>query len=139
MEGDGGALTAGLAQKKVEGKEEWDGIWSTLRRKAIRLSTLVLAFAHVVDINARNDMPLSDFEEFLDESHLCRDTCFWDGTGPIKVNHYEWLQIIAIIMIGDEDRKLDHSRCCLFSDRGWSIFVNTFGDKDPSYIRKYTS
>lgn len=60
----------------------------------------------------------------------------WDGEGPLLIKEHFSLQVLALLMSGHTETDLDLQKTCLLSNRGWSVFLSTFGGADPGYARK---
>jgi hypothetical protein len=55
----------------------------------------------------------------------------WDGISSLPIDEFIWLRAVSLLMISHP--RVDEDRAALFSDRGWSIYLNTFGLDGPSY------
>lgn len=107
--------------------------WSRLRQIAMQLSTLILAFAHVTDLHAASGLPLCQFPHLLYGTDLFKQIATWDGSKPLQIKSDVWFELIVQLTIG-HTTETSFETTSLISARGWSIFLNTFGDADPSYI-----
>jgi hypothetical protein len=125
--------------------EKWDRdsktqvnqrIWPQLRYTALKLSILILAFAHVTDIDQCCDLPLYELDNLLGRSSLFEEVKKWNGTRHITVKVDVWLEILSLMIIGhvgdDIAFRFDLQKTCLVSNQGWSLYINTFGDSDPA-------
>lgn len=120
---------------------EWDidekrsgELWNRLVHSASQICALILAFSHVLDLTACEDMPLSGIPDLLDRSSLSRRLKWWDGQSEIQIGADAWLEIIILMMTGHRESTADLDQVCLQSDKGWSVYINTFGDGDPGYL-----
>lgn len=103
-----------------------------LRDAIMNLATLVLIFAHVVEVQHCSQMPLafnlasivqgSDLYNFLTiaESSVREDSLFDD---------------LAQFLIGRTRKRQQSDGLVLVSDFGWSIYLDSIGDLDPADIR----
>lgn len=108
----------------------------TLLPCARNLCALILAFAHVSDLEAAAGFPLVDRSDLLDDISFVNQIWAWDGKSQITVHEMQWYELVVAMTIGHTD-KMDPTfleRTALVSDRGWSVFLSTFGDADPSFI-----
>ena len=103
----------------------------------MQLSILLLAFAHVSDLDACHDLPLCEIAGLLAKSALSMSVSAWDGKAPICIKEDVWFEIIGLLMVGHAQDNVQLEETCLLSSRGWSVFVSTFGDSDPYFTRKY--
>jgi len=101
---------------------------------AIQLSILILAFANVSDIHACSDLPLTRFPNLLCSNYLWRQIDKGGRSNLIYVESDVWLEIIIQLTIGHKSELSFGTENSLISARGWSIFLNTFGNADPSYL-----
>ena len=108
--------------------------WELFRVRAVSLAMLILALAHVHDLEACADMPMSYMISMLSRSELREQLSNWNGRDEISVSRIFWFDIIALLMAGERGEKLDLRATCLLSEGGWSLYLSTFGDSDPSYI-----
>jgi hypothetical protein len=116
-----------------EALEEDTEVWPDLRLRARLLSILFLAFAHVSDLPAASDLPLCQFLHLLSGCDLDNQVAQWDGSSQLQIKSNAWLEILAQLMIGHKD-EVSHETTSLVCATGWSVFLNTFGDADPSFI-----
>jgi hypothetical protein len=107
--------------------------WPRLRLMAMQLSTLILAFAHVSDLHAASGLPLCQFPHLLSGTDLSKQIATWDGSKPLQIKSNVWFEIIVQLTVS-HTTETSFETTSLISARGWSIFLNTFGDADPSYI-----
>ena len=110
--------------------------WSSLRHMAIQLSVLMIAFSCVSNLQHCGDMPVCEILGDLAKSDLSKAVAGWDGVAPLLIKEDFSLQVIALLMSGHVETNLDLQETCLLSNRGWSVFLSTFGGADPGYVRK---
>lgn len=114
---------------------ERETIWKELVDALTLLVVVILAFTHVTNLESCRDFLLSESLSVLSKSALCCNLFIWDGTDRVNAKPADWMEIIGLLMVGHrEAADLDLGDTCLLSDKGWSIYTNTFGDSDPSYI-----
>jgi hypothetical protein len=115
---------------------KWKGSsdWPVFRDIAMQLSVLILAFSHVTNLDSCRDMPLCELPALIGQSALCAAIVDWDGKSQIVVNAHVWFEIIGLMMIGQTGDTFNLQATCLISGGGWSLYLNTFGDSDPSFI-----
>ena len=111
--------------------------WYLLWLEARRLSLIILAFAHVTDLRAAVLLPVSEQIASIHTSRFFNCVSCWDGIGLLGVEYFDWFEIVSILMCGTADRQDVRNEVCLLSAHGWSAFVNTFGDADPSSLSKF--
>ena len=136
----------------VEGDQNHKNeIWGSLVYVARTLSCLILALAHVRDLKACDNLPLTgnNFAENLGYAPFAMLLENWKGTEDITVHEDTWLNIISLLMTGhrfgadsyDSFEDMAGNKpmpifrdTCLVSDRGWSLYISTFGREDPFSI-----
>jgi hypothetical protein len=114
------------------GPEVVDGIFFALQSVAVSIAVLVLAFAHVADPWAIRDLPLCQ-GSIIVRSKIYKAAKAWDGTSALVIAGDVWLELLASLVIGVESDATNVDATGLVSNRGWSVFVNTFGEPDPAY------
>lgn len=111
--------------------------WLAIRDTALNIAILVLAISHVADLVSCAELPVcsaKSVESLLARSALSKKVSTWDGQCSLHVKQDVWLEIIALMMVGRKEATIELHNVCLLSDKGWSVYVNTFGDADPFYI-----
>ena len=106
----------------------WREMFETIRY----LSVVILAFAFVKDLDCCIDFPISHSLEVLSGHILIARLNEWDGKSIIWIPEDTWFLVLAQLLVGHKTNT-DPSATCLVSDYGWSIFLSTFGDPDPSF------
>lgn len=112
---------------------EQDLLWRKLLQKIRYLIALILAFTNIQDMTEASNLMLCSSIELLHDNGLVQELLNWNGKQNILVTEDTWLHAIAVLMIGPK-KEFDLSSVCLISDHGWSLFLSTFGDADPSFI-----
>ena len=107
---------------------EWEDMFETVRY----LSVVTLAFAFVKDLDCCSDFPLSHSLKVLSGHILIARLNEWDGKSIIWIPEDTWFLVLAQLLVGHK-AATDPRSTCLVSDHGWSIFLSTFGDPDPSF------
>lgn len=119
-------------------KEKNQHLWRDLRNAALRLSQLALAFSYVQETDDYSQLPLG-LNRFPMNSDLAHEIHIWKGEGPIRITGDAWFKAIAQAMAGVSSPWEDfESGTAVVSERGWSLFQNTFGDPDPGLIGMWT-
>ncbi|KAI9660705.1 MAG: hypothetical protein M1821_010057 [Bathelium mastoideum] len=103
------------------------------------ISALLLAFAHVGDLEAAARLPLVDESQLLDgDESTARQMGEWDGKERVHVHEMQWFESIASLMVGSTSADpLDNfslTTTALICDHGWSLFLGTFGKSNPTAI-----
>lgn len=112
-------------------------VWDRIQFQAVQLASTIIAFSHVADLDDAADFPITTtapvvMADFYDSVYN------WDGESPILVENDAFFELVALHMLGDTG-ETDFSNVCLLSDRGWSMFITTLCDVDPSYMRMMSS
>ena len=117
--------------------DDIDRKWNSITVHASRLAVFLIALAHVVNLEDCDDLmfPGLAFVEILGHE-LARQVEEWDGKDALRVSEDAWLQAIAVPFLGFRGNvwKQPWAKICLISDRGWSAWISTFGDADPTYV-----
>jgi hypothetical protein len=108
--------------------------WAELCLVARQLSILVLATANITDLDAAAGLPLCELIDVVTPSALMMRVSAWNGIDPIDVFEDVWFEILALLMNGHTGGQVDLQTTSLISHRGWSAYVNTFGDADAAYL-----
>lgn len=129
-----GALEIARDRKHGHGGEQWaKDFWYKICKIIQRLSLVVLAFAHVRDLDQCDGLPLCASLELLHPLGNILDRLAFNSNLEIEISDDTWFHAIALLLIGHTSN-IDRSGTCLLSDRGWSIYMNTFGVPDPGYV-----
>lgn len=106
--------------------------WRHLLETVRYLSVVILAFAFVRDLDHCAELPLGHSLEVLSQHILIVRMNQWDGKSTIWIPEDTWFLVLVQLLVGHRTT-IDTESTCLISDHGWSIFLSTFGDADPSY------
>lgn len=112
--------------KDLELQTAWQGMLAKVRY----LSVVLLTFAFVRDLETSGDLPRSPSVEQLGPGDLKTSWDNWDGKSKIWIPEDCWFLVLARLLIGHKGA-IESTSTCLVSDRGWSVFLSTFGDADP--------
>ena len=124
-----------------DSKLRTDGIsnsWTGLQGLVLELSLVILAFANITDVRTAAELPIAALNTNLD-SMLLRRISQWDGKSFIAVNENVWFEIITYLMFSLTGETTQLEDLCLISDRGWSVFTNTFGHADPYNLGRFAT
>ena len=98
---------------------------------------LLLALSHVQQLERSLDIPFWSMTSLLDH-HLYTELMTWDGKSNILVSENTWFDAFTLLL--NKNRGNPEScflnRMSLYSHRGWSMYVSTFGNADPSTIER---
>ena len=115
-----------------------DDEWNIMCGHARRLSILLIALAHVVNLEDCEDLMFVGFA-FNDmyEHTLAHQLEDWDGKAVLRIPDVAWLQALAVPLLSHQQNvwSLPWDTVCLISDKGWSCWISTFGGSDPAYVR----
>ena len=125
-------------------EEEWKDLLDIARQ----LSVVILAFAHVLDLEACSGLPICEHTQLLGQLSLAHQIYRrGGGARPLYIGAEIWFETIALLMVGYKaasDWSTSHTSdrgwswsTSLISDRGWSMYVSTFGDANPSHTSEY--
>jgi len=108
---------------------EFRDVWKDLLEAARHLAVLIMALAHVEDLETCAELPISFDLKLLANHPLSQNILRWNGETLISIDEMTWFNVMAFLLMGR-----DHQRptACLLSDHGWTIFLNTFDQ--PSEI-----
>ena len=109
-----------------------DTAWQSMLETTKYLSVVLLAFAFVKDLDVCADLPLSQTLNLLSQNDLVLQLNAWNGKSRIWIPEDCWFLVLGRLTVGHKTA-IDTTSSCLVSDRGWSVFLNTFGNVDPIY------
>ena len=129
--------TIDILIKKLE-RPYWDGhrvlSWPEIARVLDELAVVILTLLHVVHLRDIAKMPVCGLTRLSVYCKLCQEVWRWDGQSVLKINEHIWLEVLSLLIFGQDAFPAGFAKICLVSKCGWSIFVNTFGDSDPSNV-----
>ncbi len=112
--------------------------WGVICRYARYLSISMLALAHIVNLEDCENLTFAGLAFLETSGHpLAESLRVWNGRDALPIADDAWLQAIAVPLLGHRQRvdNLPWGKICLISDRGWSAWIPTLADMDPSYVR----
>lgn len=116
-----------------------DGIYceANMPLSAIQqLAAVVLIFAHVSEVESCADLPITFIAPRELQLGMVMDIT---PEEPVGVDSRGIFSKLAKFLVGtermDEDDSKRHNPVFLYSDFGWSLFLDTVGDKDPALAR----
>jgi hypothetical protein len=133
-----------LALDRMHGSENQrvkDFVWDNIREALIISALLVLAFAHIRDLDSYEDIEsfilcdTRDLKGAITRLDLFQALKNWKGGSQAHISAETWFKILEFLISG-EDPKQEFDRASLISDSGWSIIVETYDDQlDPICCR----
>jgi hypothetical protein len=108
--------------------------WSYLSLMALRISILILSFANIQDGESCSELPLSGDLSIFSQSEIMERVQEWDGRHEFSVSQSAWLELMALLMVGDRGDAVDMRTTALLSENGWSLYISSLADLDSSYI-----
>ncbi|KAI9688245.1 MAG: hypothetical protein M1822_001751 [Bathelium mastoideum] len=110
--------------------------WRSWRDEALNISILILSFANIADIEACAGLLLFPSCQMISSTDIRCKILEWDGKNKLFVKQDSWLEVIALMMTGGYLDKRDVRNTALISQSGWSVYISTLAQLDPSYIGK---
>lgn len=113
-------------------RDEWAQVCGVTKR----LCVILLALAHIVDLEDFEDLKFTGLAFGNISDHiLAQQLEDWNGKDSLRIPDEAWLQALAIPLLGHRNHLTDlpWSKVCLISDRRWSAWISTFGDLDPAF------
>lgn len=95
---------------------EAESCWPRLRLMMHHISALILAMAHVTDLGACATLPMREKIDVLARSDLCSTVAGWDGISTIMVKEDVWMQVLALMMMGQSGTDIDLQQLSLLSN-----------------------
>jgi len=106
------------------------------------LSIIILAGAHIKDLELARNLPISCNLTRLSAHPLADQLLDWNiphsmagVTQDLQLSEDAWLHAFALLMVGSES-DFDDKSTVLVSSRGWSVYLNSISDVDPSYTER---
>lgn len=106
--------------------------WSALLSTCRALSVAILAFAYLRHRDSCESLTLGSLNS-LRRHKLVSQLHEWDGKSNMVLTDDTWISVMWLLMTGHEHDQF-HEMTCLVSDHGWSVFLSTFGEADPTYV-----
>ena len=110
--------------------------WRELNSTAIQISILILACAQISNKEACGGFPICEDIHIITQSSLFGKVTRWNGRDSIGIHEMTAFESIATLILRERLPKSQEHSICLLSSVGWSMFVSTFGDADPSFTGK---
>ena len=110
--------------------------WFTLCRYGTEVATILIALAHVANLEDCDDLMFSIVDlDHMSEHPVIQQLKNWTGETPLYVKDDAWLQALAVPLISHRSYVWDlpWDKICLISDRGWSAWISTLANADPTY------
>ncbi|KAI4149226.1 MAG: hypothetical protein L6R39_002559 [Caloplaca ligustica] len=120
-------------------RPKFDNQWSILVENAKKLGIFLIALANITNPGDCEDFMFDGRAfHFMIQHPLFEQLREWNGKDALGISDDAWLQALAVPLLGYQGRVWDlpWGKVCLVSDRGWSAWISTFGDADPSYVRE---
>jgi hypothetical protein len=105
--------------------------WAKLVQKACDLALVICAFASVNDMSKCEGLFLGDLGN-IRIMPITGKLNSWDGRSFIPEQHDAWYLIVSKLLSGGRVTETEGTN--LYSNWGWSVYINTFGDLDPSAL-----
>jgi len=110
--------------------------WRYLSWMALKIGILLLAFTNIQDYETCSDLPLSTNVSLISQSEIMERIQDWDGQERFAIPQDAWFEVMALLMTGDRGDKVDMRATALLSENGWSLYIGSLENLDPSYIGK---
>lgn len=105
--------------------------WKRLCNACFEVSMFIYAFAHVTNLEQCDELVI------VENRHMppFRGKLSWWRIGsPMAVTVHDCFKIISQLMTGEMN--LDFTRTSLVCKGGWSVFLSSITESDPSLVRK---
>jgi hypothetical protein len=108
-------------------------IWESTISNLVPLIIALVAVAHINPLDGLDDLPFTG-ARVLDDHFLSGWIRGWDGKSSIRAEDDTFFRAIAMLLglRMDDDPYLD--TVALLSNRGWSVYFDTFRDADPAQV-----
>lgn len=107
-------------------------MWDRMLESARYLSVVILAFAFVRDLMNCAELPLCHSLKVLSRHDLIIQLNHWDGESKLWIPEDTWFLVLVQLLIGNK-APIDLESTCLISRHGWSVYLSTWEDRDPSF------
>lgn len=111
--------------------------WDIICRCARHLSVLLIALAHVSNLEEHDELMISGvYFSAMFEHSLVQQLEEWNGHSELRITDDTWLQAVAVPLLSHRQNvwNLPWKKVCLISERGWSAWISTFEGTDPAYL-----
>ena len=108
--------------------------WSTLCEYTKKIAILLIALAHVSNLEDCEDLMFARVDiDDMSEHSLVQQLGDWTGETALYVKDEDWLQALAVSFVSHRTHVWDlpWNKVCLVSDKGWSAWISTLGNADP--------
>lgn len=116
-------------------------VHAAMKRSYVRevkiLSSLILVFAHIVDLDGCHDMPLR-IPQGSKHLPFLFDGTPWDYPRRFQLEPVDIFHAVSGLLSSSRPKNRRASKSdtrILNSDFGWSVFLDTLGNKDPGEVR----
>ena len=106
------------------------------------LAIVILAIAHIQDLESARDLPISCRLQNLRKHPLVEQLHSWDRDTPrsksqlgLPLTVDSWLYVFALL-IGGREPDFDRQSAVLVSGGGWLVYLSSSPDTDPCYIER---
>lgn len=121
-----------LGQLNLPSQKDQRATWDRMLETVRYLSVVILAFASVRDLKDCAELPLCHSLQVLSRHDLIIQMNHWDGKSRVWIPEDTWFLVLVQLLVGDK-ATVDPESTCLISRHGWSVYLSTFGDADPSF------
>ena len=132
-------LTLNVMAKNVSRQQDTvRAEWSQITYYCQTLCLFLLSVANVENFEVLDDFTINGVGTLSTHKHnLSTQVSTWDGHRELLVQEHSWLEIFAVPFLGHTWTlsTVPWNRTCVISDRGWSAWISTFDDTDPSFIQ----
>ena len=110
--------------------------WFSLCKYSNKIAVFLIALSHVANLEDCEDLMFSsDDLDHMSQHPVVQQLENWSGKTPLYVEDAAWLQALAVPLISHRSYVWDlpWDKICLISDKGWSAWISTLADADPTY------
>ena len=100
-----------------------EGEWKNVFRTVHRIAVLILAFAAVSNLEQCDQILLADGASLSKAIKPWQ----WNGSSPFYAEPTQWYKIVAVMISGRRMAIERISMTCLYSNWGWSVFLDCLG------------
>jgi hypothetical protein len=102
--------------------------WDLLLQRACDIALVILAFSTVGNLKECESLVLGPLG-VISSTHIAEGLVSWNGRLPIELDSESMFRVIARLLAGR--RFVDTDNMCLYSNRGWSVYLDSLGKEDP--------